>query len=422
MPTSTQALLFPGSAASTSAGTAAGATTREFPPTREAALDRLARVRPADYVRTRNHLDGAVTGLSPYLTHGLLDIGEAIATIHRRHRLTASHKLVFEFAWREYFQHVWRHAGATIFDDMRPGLAGVTYAARLPDDVREGRTGVAAIDWAVRELYATGYLHNHARMWLASYLVHSRKVHWRAGADWLYGHLLDGDLASNSLSWQWVAATFSARPYLFNADNVARYAPVLDCGGTAIDTGYDALERRARGPEVVGPEPGRHPGIAAPVLSSDTATWAADPRRAPWPETLRGMRVALVHPWDLGARPRADLVLGIVLEPFHARFPWSARRREFVLSRMAAICDRIVVTTPEEARARLEGAREVRARQTFNPVYHAFFSGTPVQAAAAPRFFPDPARMCGSFSHFWRHIAGFLDRFDQHATPNPDPA
>ncbi|MFX7866419.1 FAD-binding domain-containing protein, partial [Acinetobacter baumannii] len=79
------------------------------------------------------------------------------------------------------------------------------YAAEVPLDVREGRTGVPVVDEAVRVLYRTGLLHNHARMWLASYLVHLRKLHWRAGADWLYGHLLDGDLASNHLSWQWVA-------------------------------------------------------------------------------------------------------------------------------------------------------------------------------------------------------------------------
>ncbi|MGC8035725.1 FAD-binding domain-containing protein, partial [Salmonella enterica] len=66
---------------------------------------------------------------------------------------------------------------------------------------------------------------NHARMWLASYVVHLRKVHWRAGADWMVGHLLDGDLASNHLSWQWVAGTGSHKPYLFNAENVAKYAP-----------------------------------------------------------------------------------------------------------------------------------------------------------------------------------------------------
>jgi deoxyribodipyrimidine photolyase len=83
-------------------------------------------------------------------------------------------------------------------------------ARELPADIREATTGVPVVDMAVRTLYATGMLHNHARMWLASYVVHVRKVHWRCGADWLYGHLLDGDLASNHLGWQWVAGTGSS--------------------------------------------------------------------------------------------------------------------------------------------------------------------------------------------------------------------
>jgi deoxyribodipyrimidine photo-lyase len=79
-------------------------------------------------------------------------------------------------------------------------------------------------------------------MWLASYVVHVRKVHWRCGADWLYGHLLDGDLASNHLSWQWVAGTGSSKPYLFNADNVARYASApWHSPHTVLDTSYEAL-------------------------------------------------------------------------------------------------------------------------------------------------------------------------------------
>ncbi len=101
---------------------------------------------------------------------------------------------------------------------------------------------------------ATGMLHNHARMWLASYVVHVRKVHWRAGADWLYGHLLDDDLASNHLSWQWVAGTGSTKPYFFNADNVARYAPTAwHSAGSVIDTSYEALDRIAREPAPAAP-------------------------------------------------------------------------------------------------------------------------------------------------------------------------
>ncbi|NJR64914.1 MAG: hypothetical protein HC772_05710 [Leptolyngbyaceae cyanobacterium CRU_2_3] len=80
------------------------------------------------------------------------------------------------------------------------------------------------MDTLIWMLRRTGYLHNHARMYLASYVVHFRKVAWRSGADWMYGLLIDGDFSSNHLSWQWVASTFSHKPYIFNRENLERYA------------------------------------------------------------------------------------------------------------------------------------------------------------------------------------------------------
>ncbi|HKX95572.1 MAG TPA: FAD-binding domain-containing protein, partial [Methylibium sp.] len=174
-------------------------------PTLAAAHARIAAVRPAAYARTRNAIDGAVSGLSPYITHGIVTPAEVLAGVAARQALSVQDKFVFELGWRDYFRHVWAHRGDGILRSLHPGpLPDCAYARELPPDLRKGTTGVPVIDAAVRTLYATGTLHNHARMWLASYAVHLRKLHWRAGADWLYGHLLDGDLASNHLGWQWV--------------------------------------------------------------------------------------------------------------------------------------------------------------------------------------------------------------------------
>jgi hypothetical protein len=127
-------------------------------------------------------------------------------------------------------------------------LPDAAYARELPAELRQAQTGVPAIDAAVRQLYATGTLHNHARMWLASYTVHLRKVHWRAGADWMLAHLLDGDLASNHLSWQWVASTFSHRPYIFNKENIQENGGKKWCercqAKCPFDATYPELERR----------------------------------------------------------------------------------------------------------------------------------------------------------------------------------
>jgi deoxyribodipyrimidine photo-lyase len=215
-----------------------------FPPSRAAALARVAAIDIAAYERSRNRLDGAVTRLSPYLTHGVLTAPEVIASLQARGAQPRD-KIVFELAWREYWQHVWRHLGDGIFRSTRAEPARPDcYDVALPADVIEARSGVPAIDAAVRALYAGGYVHNHARLWLASYLVHVRKVRWQAGAAWLHGHLLDGDLASNSLSWQWVAGTFASKPYLVPVQRRERRAPRA---GTGAGRYRDRLQLRRPG-------------------------------------------------------------------------------------------------------------------------------------------------------------------------------
>jgi len=338
---------------------------QHFPPSRFTALRRAAHALPQEYARSRNHLDGAVTALSPYVTHGLLPADELFDLWHRRRGLTLKDKLLSELAWREFFHHVWHHRGEAILDDLGPGLPGVAYAPELPRDIRQASTGVPVIDASVRRLYATGYLHNHQRMWLASYVVHLRKVHWRAGADWMYGHLLDGDLASNHLSWQWVAGTFSHKPYLFNADNVVRYAPLLASPGTIIEQDYADLESLARsggdvGPEWLRPEPVPEPPLldrpAVERLPTASVVWSND-----W--------TALVHPWSLDCRLPEVRQVGILHADFHRRFPWSVRRWDFVLTRMQQLCETIHLGDANDLVANLGDSKRLMAVRTLNPGY-----------------------------------------------------
>jgi len=337
----------------------------DFPPSRFAALRRALCAEPARYARTRNHLDGAVTALSPYVTHGLLPADELFDLWRRRLGLNLGDKLLAELAWREFFHHVWHHRGEDILRDLGPGLPGVRYADHLPADLRRAATGVPVIDATVRRLYRTGWLHNHQRMWLASYVVHLRKVHWRVAADWMYGHLLDGDLASNHLSWQWVAGTFSRKPNLFNADNVERYAPELGSRGTAIDRSYAELETIARsrtdtGPEDRGPLPSE-----APALYELPPGW---PRADTLPE-WQDRWTAVVHPWSLEGRVPGIRQVGILHADFHRRFPWSARRWSFVLERMGRICDEIHTGDLAEIVGALAPPERLLAVMTLNPGY-----------------------------------------------------
>ena len=199
---------------------------------RAAALEATSALDPAAYARTRNQLDGAITRLSPWLRHGVLSTAEVRdLAISRVAQPAEAEKLVSELAWRDYWQRVYASLGEQIFHDLEPAAAISRHAPRdrVPDDVLTATTGMACVDAWVRQLHGTGFLHNHARMWLASWLVHARGVRWQAGAAWFLSHLLDADPASNTLSWQWVAGTFSAKPYLFNRDTLERFSNGCFC-------------------------------------------------------------------------------------------------------------------------------------------------------------------------------------------------
>jgi deoxyribodipyrimidine photo-lyase len=257
---------------------------------RRAAEARLAALDPARYDASRNHLDGAVTRLSPYIRHGVLSLAEvrdAVFAWLRQQEAPPAHlqgelfagaagagstgegpwspaqrrageKLIAELGWRDYWQRLWHQLGDGIWHDREPlktGHPADSYAPELPADLAAASTGLACIDAFAAELMGTGWLHNHARMWLAAYLVHGRRVRWQAGARWFLQHLLDGDPASNNLSWQWVASSFSHKPYLFNRVNLERFSsgrfcavcPLADrhgAGGCPFDASYEVLQAR----------------------------------------------------------------------------------------------------------------------------------------------------------------------------------
>lgn len=388
-------------------------------PTRAAALDRIAAIRPRDYERTRNHLEGAVSGLSPYITHGLVTLREVLAGVNEKTALSIGHKFVYELGWREFFRHVWALRGGDILNSLWEGpLPDEAYTQAIPADVRTAATGVAVIDEAVRTLYATGGLHNHARMWLASYLVHLRRVHWRAGADWMVAHLLDGDLASNHLSWQWVAGTASHKPYLFNAENVARYAPRhWHSAGTAIDKSYAELEAIARGgrPAVMpSPKPLRgnsQTDEPTPLHEppGDLEICASD--QAP-PVSLGDREVWLVHPWALRAPPDSVssrvLVMGIYPREFHQQWAWSESRWRWVDAAMSELTPHRWFTSAPALAAALSSAASVH---TFAELHITHWFPGVIKQMPQMALFPAVNRQCTSFSQWWTRATKGL----QHA-------
>ena len=191
------------------------------------AIRRLSKVDPVAYGRSRNYGDGAVSYLSPYIHHGILTISQV-----RDHILgqvdqpEQAMRFVQELAWRDYWQRQARLHPERLWQDIEPyktGFSAQDYAPELPKDIMQGETDVACINGLIHQLLTQGYVHNHGRMYIASYVVHFRRIQWQAGARWFLEHLLDGDEASNNFSWQWVASTFSHKPYIFNLENVTRY-------------------------------------------------------------------------------------------------------------------------------------------------------------------------------------------------------
>ncbi|MDC0857411.1 FAD-binding domain-containing protein [Rickettsiales bacterium] len=197
-------------------------------------LTKLNKIKPIKYAASRNYGHGDVTHLSPYIHHGILTLNEvrnhALSQCQQPAQIT---KFIQELGWRDFWQHISDANPNWLYEDVEPYKTGYNandYQDQLPDDILKGKTGVAAIDNFINELITTGYLHNHARMYLASYIVHFRRIKWQAGAYWFLEHLLDGDEASNNLSWQWVASTFSNKPYIFNLENLSKYfGRIVDC-------------------------------------------------------------------------------------------------------------------------------------------------------------------------------------------------
>ncbi|MDP2070300.1 FAD-binding domain-containing protein [Methylotenera sp.] len=201
-------------------------------------LKKLHSIDVAAYARNRNFLNGAVTHLSPYLRHGCLTLNETFELIKKQFA-SAADKLLYELAWRDYWRQVWYAEGNAIYSEMEPPKVAIGHMP-LANDIMQGKTGLPCMDGFINDLLTTGYVHNHARMWLASYIVHHRKTDWRAAADWFEANLIDGDIASNHLSWQWVASTFSSKPYFFNKENLSRYTGEKYCAQCQAKCPFDA--------------------------------------------------------------------------------------------------------------------------------------------------------------------------------------
>lgn len=204
-----------------------------FIPTRAAALARVEEFLPiaGRYAAERNYVRPGhdnVSRLSPWVQKRLLLESEIVAAARAQWSFPAVEKFVQEVYWRTYWKG-WleqRPAAWSRWVESVPRLReslSTEQRSRL-EAALDGRTGIAGFDAWAQELVATGYLHNHARMWFASIWIFTLKLPWELGAAFFYEHLLDGDVASNTLSWRWVAGLQTlGKTYVARADNIAFY-------------------------------------------------------------------------------------------------------------------------------------------------------------------------------------------------------
>lgn len=203
------------------------------------------------YAAVRNHVvpgHDNVSRLSAALSHRLITEKEVVEAALRRHSFRSIEKFLQEVMWRGYWKGwlewrpvVWdRYAAA-----VRKLAAGQTIEEREACALLvEGRSASGMMNHFARELVETGYLHNHARMWWASYWIHHAGLPWALGAKFFMDHLLDADAASNTLSWRWVAGLQTkGKTYLATEQNIRKFcAPevVERAGGVGFQTGVTA--------------------------------------------------------------------------------------------------------------------------------------------------------------------------------------
>ena len=209
---------------------------------RQEALKRLNTMDLESYNRNSNFSNGSVSKLSPYFRHGCLTLKEASDNVRIRYGPQAE-KFVTELARRDYWRRVWYDLGNGIFSDIEDPKVALGDKL-MPDFIRQGITGLPCMDGFIRDLTNEGYVHHHARKWFAAYMVHWLKVDWREAADWFENNLLDGDKASNHLSWQWVASLFSSKPYFFNKESLARHTGEKYCATCTVNCPFDASHEK----------------------------------------------------------------------------------------------------------------------------------------------------------------------------------
>lgn len=209
-------------------------------PGEDSALERLEKFVGTDageYKDTRNRPDVSGTSrLSPHLHFGEISPRQVMwAARHAAAESAAADQgievFLSEIGWREFAHHLLVHFPHTVSEPLRDNFKNFPWRSGAGADFDawcEGRTGIPLIDAGMRELWHTGWMHNRVRMIVASLLTKNQLIDWQAGARWFWDTLVDADLASNTLGWQWTAGCGADAAPFFRIFNPVRQGEKFD--------------------------------------------------------------------------------------------------------------------------------------------------------------------------------------------------
>ena len=199
-------------------------------PTRQTAIENLnafIEENLEEYSRLRNFDFGPdkrsnTSCLSPYITHGVINEKEVISKSLEKFSFSKNEKFIQEVLWRTYWKG-WLELRPQVWTDFIEDLKGF----KEDDNYKKATNGETKIecfnDW-VKELKENNYLHNHTRMWFASIWIFTLELPWQLGAEFFMQHLYDGDAASNTLGWRWVAGVQTqGKHYLASEWNIKKF-------------------------------------------------------------------------------------------------------------------------------------------------------------------------------------------------------
>lgn len=355
-------------------------------------LKRIDAIDPKRYDQTRNYLDGAVTWLSPYITHGVINTHTVAMRVLEKHPESACYRLLYELAWREYFHRVWQEREHAIFRDIHNPQEGVESVC-IPRSIAAASTGIEVLDEGIQGLMTHGWMHNHLRMWVAGIVCNTASTAWPAPAKWLYYHLLDGDLASNTLSWQWVAGTFSHKKYIANQDNMNKYSRTAQ-HGTWLDVDYDTLAKLAV-PEVL-------KSRVSELDLTQNIPGKPVPKSVSSAESGRDGSIGLRSLWNLNPEwmsDQADVPQVLFIERQHIdQWPMAPHRWDFILHWVNQLGIDVWVGSVEEL-VELEATGVRFVREEYPACNH-----WPGHATERVFHFGVPEKNYRSFSQFWKQV------------------